>query len=78
LVGDGVIDLMESGVINGERKTLHRGKAVISIALGSQRLIDFVHDNPAFEFRPIATPTIRLWWRRTTGWSPSTQHCRWI
>ena len=53
LVGDGVIDLMESGVINGERKTLHRGKAVISIALGSQRLIDFVHDNPAFEFRPI-------------------------
>jgi acyl-CoA hydrolase len=53
LVGDGVIDLMESGVINGELKTLHRGKAVISIALGSQRLIDFVHDNPAFEFRPI-------------------------
>ncbi|MFY9853926.1 MAG: acetyl-CoA hydrolase/transferase C-terminal domain-containing protein [Terracidiphilus sp.] len=53
LVGDGVIDLMESGVINGERKTLHRAKAVISIALGSQRLIDFVDDNPAFEFRPI-------------------------
>jgi 4-hydroxybutyrate CoA-transferase len=53
LVGDGVIDLMESGVINGERKTLHRGKVVISIALGSQRLIEFVRENPAFEFRPI-------------------------
>ncbi|MGD0681255.1 MAG: acetyl-CoA hydrolase/transferase C-terminal domain-containing protein [Terracidiphilus sp.] len=53
LVGDGVIDLMESGVLNGERKSLHRGKAVIAFILGSQRLIDYVRDNPAFEFRPI-------------------------
>ena len=53
LVGDGVIDLMESGVLNGERKSIHRGKAVISFVLGSQRLIDYIRDNPAFEFRPI-------------------------
>jgi acyl-CoA hydrolase len=53
LVGDGVIDLMESGVLNGERKSLHRGKAVIAFILGSQRLIDYIDDNPAFEFRPI-------------------------
>jgi acyl-CoA hydrolase len=53
LVGDGVIDLMESGVLNGERKSIHRGKAVISFILGSQRLIDYVRENPAFEFRPI-------------------------
>jgi acyl-CoA hydrolase len=53
LVGDGVIDLMESGVLNGERKSLHRGKAVIAFILGSQRLIDYIHNNPAFEFRPI-------------------------
>ncbi len=51
MVGDGVIDLMESGVLNGERKSLHRGKAVIAFVLGSQRLIDYIHDNPAFEFR---------------------------
>lgn len=51
LVNDGVIDLMESGVINGDRKTLHRGKAVISFVLGSQRLIDFIRENQAFEFR---------------------------
>jgi acyl-CoA hydrolase len=44
---------MESGVLNGERKSLHRGKAVISFVLGSQRLIDYINDNPAFEFRPI-------------------------
>ena len=54
LVGDGVIDLMESGVLNGERKSLHRGKAVIAFVLGSQRLIDFVDENPAFEFRSIS------------------------
>ena len=53
LVGDGVIDLMESGVLNGERKSIHRGKAVIAFILGSQQLIDYVDDNPAFEFRPI-------------------------
>ena len=53
LVPDGVVDLMESGVINGERKTLHRGKAVVSFVLGSQILFDFIHENPSFEFRPI-------------------------
>jgi acyl-CoA hydrolase len=53
LVSDGVIDLIESGVLNGERKSLHRGKAVLSFVLGSQRLFDFIHDNPSFEFRSI-------------------------
>jgi acyl-CoA hydrolase len=48
-----VIDLMESGVLTGERKSLHRGKAVLSFALGSQRLFDFIRENPSFEFRPI-------------------------
>jgi 4-hydroxybutyrate CoA-transferase len=50
---DGVIDLMESGVVNGERKTLHRGKAVAAFALGTRRLFDFIHENPSFEFRSI-------------------------
>jgi acyl-CoA hydrolase len=51
---DGVIELMESGVINGERKTLHRGKAVVAFALGTQRLFDFIRENPSFEFRSIS------------------------
>ncbi|MGO8756652.1 MAG: acetyl-CoA hydrolase/transferase family protein [Terracidiphilus sp.] len=54
LVSDGVIDLMEAGIINGERKTLHRGKAVLSFVLGTQRLFDFINDNPSFEFRSIS------------------------
>ena len=51
---DGVIDLMESGVMNGERKSLHRGKAVVAFVLGTQRLFDFIHENPSFEFRSIS------------------------
>jgi len=51
---DGVIDLMESGVMNGEQKSLHRGKAVVSFVLGSRRLFDFIHENPSFEFRSIS------------------------
>jgi 4-hydroxybutyrate CoA-transferase len=51
---DGVIELMESGVMNGERKTLHRGKAVVAFVLGTQRLFDFIRDNPSFEFRSIS------------------------
>jgi acyl-CoA hydrolase len=51
---DGVVDLMESGVMNGEGKTLHRGKAVVAFVLGTKRLFDCIHDNPGFEFRPIS------------------------
>lgn len=51
---DGVVDLIESGIINGERKTLHRGKSVVSFVLGTQRLFDCIHENPAFEFRSIS------------------------
>ena len=54
MVSDGVIELMESGVLNGEAKSLHRGKAVLSFVLGSQRLFDYVRENPAFEFRSVS------------------------
>jgi len=54
MCSDGVIDLMEAGVLTGERKSLHRGKAVLSFALGSQRLFDFIRENPSFEFRSIS------------------------
>jgi 4-hydroxybutyrate CoA-transferase len=51
---DGVVDLMEAGILNGRRKSLHRGKAVAAFVLGTQRIIDYVHENPAFEFRSIS------------------------
>jgi acyl-CoA hydrolase len=54
MCSDGVIELIESGVINGERKSLHRGKHVVGFVLGTRRLFDFINDNPLFEFRSIS------------------------
>jgi GNAT superfamily N-acetyltransferase len=52
MFSDGIIPLVESGVISGRRKSLHPGKAVTSFCLGTRKLYDFVHDNPYFEFLP--------------------------
>lgn len=52
LFADGVIDLVERGVINGERKSLHPGKIVAGFVLGTQRLYDFVDDNSIIELHP--------------------------
>lgn len=52
LFSDGVVDLVEKGVITGERKTLHPGKIIAGFLLGSQRLYDFVDDNPVIELHP--------------------------
>jgi acyl-CoA hydrolase len=53
MCSDGVIGLMDSGVLNGERKSLHRGKVVLSFVLGTKPLFDYLHENPSFEFRSI-------------------------
>ncbi len=52
LFSDGVIDLVYRGIINGERKTLHPSKIVAGMIMGTQRLYDFVHDNPIIEMHP--------------------------
>lgn len=52
LFSDGIIDLVERGVITGERKTLHPGKIVAGFMLGTRRLYEFVHDNPIIELHP--------------------------
>jgi len=52
LFSDGVVDLVERGVITNERKTLHPGKMVAGFLFGSQRLYDFVADNPIIELHP--------------------------
>jgi acyl-CoA hydrolase len=51
-LSDGAIPLIEAGVINGRRKTLHRHKAVVGIALGTKKLYEFVNENAFFEFHP--------------------------
>ena len=52
MLSDAVIDLVEGGVITGKRKTLLPGKIVTSFVMGTQKLYDWVHDNPVLELRP--------------------------
>jgi acyl-CoA hydrolase/GNAT superfamily N-acetyltransferase len=52
MFSDGVVALVEKGVITNARKTLHPGKLVCSFVMGTQRLYDFVDDNPLVECRP--------------------------
>jgi acyl-CoA hydrolase len=52
MLSDSVIPLIESGVINGSRKTIHPRKVVLGFVLGSKQLFDFVDNNPIFEFHP--------------------------
>lgn len=54
MVPDGAIELIEQGVVTGERKTLHPGKVITGFVLGSKRLFDFIDNNPIFEFRRTA------------------------
>lgn len=49
---DGIMDLVEQGVITCRKKTLHPGKIIASFCIGSKELYNYVHDNPLFEFHP--------------------------
>jgi acyl-CoA hydrolase len=52
MFSDGIIDLVERGVINNRKKTFHQGKIITSFCMGTQRLCDFVDNNPHVEFFP--------------------------
>ena len=53
LFSDGLIDLVEQGVVTGTYKRSAAGKAVTTFALGTQRLYEFLHENPAVEMLPV-------------------------
>ena len=52
LLSDGLIDLIETGVVNGARKKNNRLKVIGTFALGTSRLYEFIHDNPTIEMWP--------------------------
>ena len=52
LFSDGVIDLVEAGVLTNMRKTLHPGKIVAGFVIGSRRLYQWSDDNPLIELHP--------------------------
>lgn len=51
LFSDGVIDLVEAGIINGARKSLHPGKMIAGFLIGTNRLYRWADDNPIIELR---------------------------
>jgi len=52
LFSDGVINLVEAGVITNSKKTLHPGKIIAGFIIGTKRLYKWVNDNPLIEFHP--------------------------
>ena len=51
MFSDGILPLVENGVITGEDKVVKQGKIVTCFAMGSQKLYDFVDDNPIVHFK---------------------------
>jgi 4-hydroxybutyrate CoA-transferase len=53
MFSDGLLDLVEAGVVTGAAKTIHRGKIVTTFLMGTRRLYDWVDDNPMVEMHPV-------------------------
>jgi len=54
MFSDGVVSLVESGVVTGSKKTVHPGKIVSSFAMGTRSLYDFMDDNPLVQMLDVA------------------------
>lgn len=52
LITDSIIELIEAGAVTGALKSTDRGKIVTTLAIGTRRLYDYVHNNPLFSFNP--------------------------
>lgn len=53
MLSDGILDLVESGVINNKCKSLNAGKSVVSFLMGTTRLYNYVNNNPAVALHPV-------------------------
>lgn len=53
MFSDGILELVEAGVVNGSKKSLHPGKMISTFLMGSKALYDFVDNNPLVELHPV-------------------------
>ena len=53
LLTDGIVELMKRRVVDNSRKTINRGKTVAAFCMGRKQTYEYIHDNPAIEFRTI-------------------------
>ncbi|MHA1485353.1 MAG: GNAT family N-acetyltransferase, partial [Candidatus Thorarchaeota archaeon] len=54
MFSDSLIPLIERGIVNNKKKTIHRDKVIASFAMGTKKLYDFIDDNPMFHFHDTA------------------------
>jgi 4-hydroxybutyrate CoA-transferase len=54
MFSDGVVDLVNQGVINCSKKNFHHGKMVATFFMGTEKLYNFVHNNPVVEMFPVS------------------------
>jgi 4-hydroxybutyrate CoA-transferase len=52
MFSDGIVSLVEEGIINGEEKTIHPGKIIVGFVLGTKKVFKFIDNNPVIEFHP--------------------------
>ncbi len=52
MFSDGMMRLVDAGIITCQKKTIHKGKVIASFCMGTQKLYDFVDNNPFIEFHP--------------------------
>jgi len=52
MFSDGIVELVQEGIINGEEKSLHPGKIIAGFVLGTRKSYDFIDNNPIIEFHP--------------------------
>ena len=76
MFSDGIIDLVENGVITNRRKAVHPGRMVTSFVLGSERLYRSYTTTPSSSFIRAIAPTTPRSFARTSAWSPSTPRSR--
>jgi len=53
MISDGLIDLIESGIVNCSKKTLNPGKIILTFAQGSKKVYEYINLNPMFQFHPV-------------------------
>lgn len=53
MISDGVVELIEAGVITNKAKTLHPGKSIVTFLMGTKKLYDYVNENPSVAMYPV-------------------------
>ena len=53
MISDGVVELVKAGVITNRKKSIHKGKIVVTFLMGTRKLYDFANNNPMVEMYPV-------------------------